>query len=213
VQPRRLHTKASQSEIYGVVSRCLWVASCPSCGLFVQESEEKEKAFGKEEKWMHADRTRRLQLHVSEDYKPWTRLLKKQLTGVSSSLRVQSMIDMLWLDACAKEAETLGMDLRILAGPSGKRHHRKLAERLIVDVSQSMTRKKASYKLGCLTTSSSVYIYSLDRCLTGADNMLLQGFPREWVKRAWQAGTVSNRGLASLAGYVLLVQVYAIQYK
>jgi hypothetical protein len=140
---------------------------------------------------------------VSENFRPWTMALGNVLTGVPRLARVHELIDLVWLERCCAAAPSLSVDPSVLAGPGGRSKHAEICLNLAVDVSQSISRKIMSKRLGTLTTSTSCYVFSLDRLLTGGDNMTLQGWPRSFIEPCVES--IPPKQLASLAGEAIFV--------
>jgi hypothetical protein len=156
-------------------------------------------------KWQCHARERRNKLGVSDNFKPWTQLLNKALTGVPNTLRVHEMLDILWMERCQSMAPGLGMNHLVLAGPAGREHHARIAEGFVVDVSQSLARKRSTSQLGTLTQSTDAYIYSHDCMLLGSHHCQLQGIPQSWLNTGF-----SDREAACLAGEAFFVPCISV---
>ena len=110
-----------------------------------------------------------LRLH---DRRPWTASQGFKGHGLPHTRRVKDLLDVCFAERCKQ----IGADVsvpRVAKEFSGMQN-------FLVDVSQSHSRRTSSNVAGeapCLTTSSQLYSFKLDRALVAYENLLLQGWP------------------------------------
>ena len=128
---------------------------------------------------------------------PWTSLNGLKFTGLSMTNRIKQLLDCVCMQVCGGARETE----RILSlSPEMARNKiLDLMKDVVLDVSQNPGRRAFSNRLGmakCLTTSSILYSYRLDRVIFPFEKMLWQG--HSVVTKI--PSSMSNRELDDLAG-------------
>ena len=117
--------------------------------------------------WQQTSLNLRNKMNVSPTFAPWTSRASFTGAGVNLTPRVKDLMDC--VAASMMRAGNLSMA--------------QLPEKLkdtILDVSQSHSRKAFTFEgtHKCLTTSSTLYSYRLDRCILPLETLWWQGYPR-----------------------------------
>lgn len=142
----------------------------------------------KSSRWKLESGRIREKLQISPSYSPWTSRASFEGRGFSHTPRVLDLLNVV-------TAEYLSKDV-------AKRSVEKVMSGVILDISQSHSRKAHSSRYGvcpCLTTSSLLYSSDDDSVLDAREHMLMQGHPKSMVIPLSML-TKSSRNLRTLAG-------------
>jgi len=115
----------------------------------------------------------------------WSML--NNLSGVVKTSRTVDIIDNYFMKVVQKEARDQNRTIKV-------KDFRKLAEGLLVDHSQAVSRNSSNYQVPALTTNSQLYSYSMDRAISPLEHFrVLQHSKMDF-------SNVSNSCIRDLAG-------------
>ena len=107
---------------------------------------------------------------------PWTSLAGLKFTGLRMTPRVKKLLDCVCMHVCGGAHET--QRILNLSPEMARSTILDKMEDVILDVSQNPSRRAFSNRCGmakCLTTSSLLYSYRLDRVILPFEKMMWQG--------------------------------------